>query len=138
MIKTKTPRHWGGGIRQVSPPMLTSRLSNKRGGRTNGWKDYARSHWFCRNNRTAKNCIQHNCYDTNEFYTKDSACKRDNQQPLQYRAWFETRQRCLFSQRRAVYNSGRLGRQLYQILYSKYKRSFLSGNSPRLTLKGVA
>lgn len=43
MIKTKTPRHWGGGIRQVSPPMLTSRLSNKRGGRTNGWKDYSRS-----------------------------------------------------------------------------------------------
>ena len=43
MIKTKTPRHWGGGIRQVSPPMITSRLSNKRGGRTNGWKDYSRS-----------------------------------------------------------------------------------------------
>lgn len=43
MIKTKTPRHWGGGIRQVSLPMLTSRLSNKRGGRTNGWKDYSRN-----------------------------------------------------------------------------------------------
>lgn len=43
MIKTKTPRHWGG-IRQVSPPMLTSRLSNKRGGRTNGWKDYSRDY----------------------------------------------------------------------------------------------
>lgn len=43
MIKTKTPRYWGGDIRQVSLPMLTSRLSNKRGGRTNGWKDYSRS-----------------------------------------------------------------------------------------------
>lgn len=46
MIKTKTPRHWGG-IRQVSLPMLTSRLSNKRGGRTNGWKDYAGSRRNC-------------------------------------------------------------------------------------------
>ena len=43
MIKTKTPRNWGGGIRQVSPPMLTSRLSNIGRWRTNGWKDYSRS-----------------------------------------------------------------------------------------------
>lgn len=39
MIKTKTPRHWGG-IRQVSPPMLTSRLSNIGRWRTNGCKDF--------------------------------------------------------------------------------------------------
>lgn len=43
MIKTKTPRHWGGGIRQVSLPMLTSRLSNIGRWRTNGWKDYSRA-----------------------------------------------------------------------------------------------
>ena len=47
MIKTKTPRHWGGGIRQVSPPMLTSRLSNIGRWRTNGWKDYSRSRRNC-------------------------------------------------------------------------------------------
>lgn len=57
MIKTKTPRHWGGGIRQVSPPMLTSRLSNKRGGRTNGWKDYSRSSNF---KKQFENCVARN------------------------------------------------------------------------------
>lgn len=47
MIKTKTPRNWGGGLRQVNLPMLTSRLSNIGRWRTNEWKDYSRSRRNC-------------------------------------------------------------------------------------------
>lgn len=79
MIKTKTPRHWGGGIRQVSPPMLTSRLSNIGRWRTNGWKDYSRSRrnrerfWIYKNgngnlsNKRFKN-FEHG------FHTKNCIC----------------------------------------------------------------
>lgn len=141
MIKTKTPRHWGGGIRQVSPPMLTSRLSNKRGGRTNGWKDYSRSRrncerfWICENVRTAN--VPRNKYNIHHiygFYSKNGMYNYI----CNWFFWFCYKKSTsrLYSNRQ-FYCSNQ-----YKVVRTRCKhphsRNSNYGNSPRLTLKGVA
>lgn len=138
MIKTKTPRHWGGGIRQVSPPMLTSRLSNKRGGRTNGWKDYSRSRrncewlWICENDRTSANYWHPKIHDYHGICAQSYSCKYENG-----RRWIGNQTL------RENFRSGTIYYAIRHCLerkfgYIQHKQFNVYSNSPRLTLKGVA
>lgn len=137
MIKTKTPRHWGG-IRQVSPPMLTSRLSNIGRWRTNGWKDYSRSRrncewlWICENGRIARICWDwEQSQDFRRFYSKSYTCK------FHKRIFWISNQALHRSQFGGIFDVifNRLERKFG---YIQHKQFNIYGNSSRLTLKGVA
>lgn len=138
MIKTKTPRHWGGGIRQVSPPMLTSRLSNKRGGRTNGWKDYSRSRrnrewfWICEDGSSYFPLQQFFRNFTHRLYSKN--CIR-----LGKRKWRICNQTSHFFKKRFT-KSVKHPRHFVVRRFYKFRGKFSGRNSScsRLTLKGVA
>lgn len=138
MIKTKTPRHWGGGIRQVSPPMLTSRLSNIGRWRTNEWKDYSRSRrncerlWICENVRTSASYRHQQIHDYHGFCAQSYSCKYGNKwrwignQTLQ--GHFQSGTICYVIRHCVEQQFGYIQRKQFNVY----------GNSPRLTLKGVA
>ena len=138
MIKTKTPRNWGGGIRQVSPPMLTSRLSNIGRWRTNEWKDYSRSRrncerfWVREDGRIARICWDwEQSQDCRRFYSKSYTCKFTK--------------RIFWISNQALHRSYFGG--IFDVTFNRLERKFgyiqhkqfnIYSNSPRLTLKGVA
>lgn len=144
MIKTKTPRNWGGGIRQVSPPMLTSRLSNIGRWRTNGWKDYSRtctSSERCNTNQLLhKNSnVWFNCrWSRNGWYVlsvlSNACCVKSRKFGLYWlrRTHGFNNRKCFRYQlhlRKQLYSCKRIRRSIKHSIYS---------DSFRLILKGVA
>lgn len=136
MIKTKTPRHWGGGIRQVSPPMLTSRLSNKRGGRTNGCKDFRPSVSKCGRELPYDDCrfADGRVYCIYNF--KYSVCSKSNYLCKSPRWRSKKYHGYQTNDCKLSYRSERMEHGLYRN-QNHLCRTLVFHNS-RLTLKGVA